>query len=606
MASIADRISKLEAELAQLKVTQAEVGGEKKASKRANLDRLQEGKAHTLEAKGKIGGEFTITENPKLLADRLAVYDRVQVAYAERIAQKPKNPIKITMPDGSVKDGVSWETTPMDIAKQISNSLAKKIIVAEVKYTGERYEQEVICVVEGLDDDSNELETKDQETELYDLLRPLEGDCTLRLLTFDDELGKMVFWHSSAHVLGESIERKFGGHLTIGPPIKGGFYYDVYCGSEVCTEESWYPKIDSEIKKIVSEKQSFQRLVVTKEEALEMFDHNVFKREIIRTKVPDGTRTTVYRNGPFVDLCLGPHIPNTSMIKAMKVHKHSATYWMGDADADSLQRLYGVAFPDKKAMKKWEADMELRKKNDHRKVGTAQELFFFHELSPGSCFFMPHGARIYNKLVEYIKTEYWIRGYQEVVTPNIFSTDLWKISGHYEHYRDDMFLFNTADKEEYAMKPMNCPGHCLVFRHRQRSYRELPMRMADFGVLHRNELKGALTGLTRVRRFQQDDAHIFCRVDQIMDEVIGALEFMKSVYGIMGMRFKLERSTRPKKAIGIDTEDGRKRWDVAEDALAKALDKFAGPGNWRDNPGDGAFYGPFLDLVQIKSPSPHF
>ena len=428
--------------------------------------------------------------------------------------------------------------------------------------------------------------SREYNGELYDLLRPLEGDCKLRLLTFDDDLGKLVFWHSSAHVLGQSIERKFGGHLTIGPPIKGGFYYDCYCGSEVCTEDTWYSKLDNQIKKIVSEKQPFQRLVVTKEEALEMFDHNVFKRELIRTKVPEGTRTTVYRNGPFVDLCLGPHVPNTSMIKAMKVYKHSATYWMGDAEADSLQRVYGVSFPDKKALKKWEADMELRKKNDHRRVGTAQELFFFHELSPGSCFFMPHGARIYNKLVDYIKSEYWTRGYQEVVTPNIFSTDLWKISGHYEHYRDDMFLFNTADKEEYAMKPMNCPGHCLVFRHRQRSYRELPIRMADFGVLHRNELKGALTGLTRVRRFQQDDAHIFCRVDQIMDEVLGALDFMQSVYGVMGMRFKLERSTRPKKAIGSILKTAEND-GMLRKTLAKALDKFTGPGNWRIIQGTG-------------------
>eukprot|EP00505_MAST-04D_sp_SCG-Rhode-Island_P004505 Stramenopile-MAST_4_protein_4505 len=240
--------------------------------------------------------------------------------------------------------------------------------------------------------------------------------------------------------------------------------------------------------------------------------------------------------------------------------------------------------------------MERRKQNDHRRVGTQQELFFFHDLSPGSCFFMPHGARIYNKLVDFIKAEYWQRGYMEVVTPNIFSTDLWKISGHYQHYRDDMFLFQTADNDEFAMKPMNCPGHALMFRHRARSYRELPMRIADFGVLHRNELSGALTGLTRVRRFQQDDAHIFCRPDQVMDEVVGALEFMKAVYGIMGMRFKLERSTRPKKAVGADTEAGLQRWNDAEDALARALDKFAGKGNWRDNPGDGAFYGPKIDI----------
>eukprot|EP00945_MAST-04E_sp_MAST-4E-sp1_P008133 g8133.t1 len=596
MAAIAERIKELEAELASLKVQGAATADSNKPAARRDQDRLFAGKEHTMTATGKIGGAFTTTADPAFLAERAAVYDKVNEAYQARLAAKPKNPIKITMPDGGVKEGISWETTPMDIAKAISNSLAKKCTVAEVAYTGERYATEVICKVE-MDDDMDEM-LGDQEVkgELYDLTRPLEGDCTLRLLTFDDELGKMVFWHSSAHVLGQGIERTFGGHLTIGPPIKGGFYYDTYVGDDVCTEDKWYPALDKAIKKIVSEKQQFQRLVVTKEEAMEMFGHNAFKREIIRTKVPEGTRTTVYRNGTFVDLCLGPHIPNTSMIKAMKVHKHSATYWMGDSDADSLQRLYAVSFPDNKRLKKWAADMELRKQNDHRRLGTSQELFFFHDLSPGSCFFMPHGARVYNKLIDFIKAEYWKRSYQEVVTPNIFSTDLWKISGHYEHYRDDMFLFQTSDNDEFAMKPMNCPGHCLMFRHRARSYRELPLRVADFGVLHRNELSGALSGLTRVRRFQQDDAHIFCRPDQVMDEVVGALDFMKAVYGIFNMRFKLERSTRPKKAVGADTEAGRKRWDDAEAALAAALDKFAGPGQWRDNPGDGAFYGPKIDI----------
>jgi threonyl-tRNA synthetase len=233
---------------------------------------------------------------------------------------------------------------------------------------------------------------------------------------------------------------------------------------------------------------------------------------------------------------------------------------------------------------------------DHRRIGKDNKLFMFHELSPGSCFFMPHGTRLYNTLVNFIKNEYVVRGYQEVITPNIFHTDLWKISGHYKHYKDDMFLFNTNDKEEYALKPMNCPGHCLMFRHALRSWRNLPLRMADFGVLHRNELKGALGGLTRVRRFQQDDAHIFCRQSQIQQEVLGALDFMKNVYGVMGMTYKLERSTRPKKAVGLETEDGVRRWDDAEAALAAALDVFAGPGNWKDNPGDGAFYGPKIDI----------
>jgi threonyl-tRNA synthetase len=227
---------------------------------------------------------------------------------------------------------------------------------------------------------------------------------------------------------------------------------------------------------------------------------------------------------------------------------------------------------------------------NYRLLGSKQELFFFHQLSPGSCFWLPHGARIYNKLIEFIREQYWVRGYEEVITPNIFNLNLWEISGHAQHYKENMFVFDV-EGAEWGMKPMNCPGHCLLFGHRLRSYRELPLRVADFGALHRNELSGALTGLTRVRRFQQDDAHIFCRQDQIKQEVLGALDFMRYVYTIFGMTYKLELSTKPAKALGDDA-----LWEVAEGQLAEALDEFAGKGNWRVNPGDGAFYGPKIDI----------
>jgi threonyl-tRNA synthetase len=230
------------------------------------------------------------------------------------------------------------------------------------------------------------------------------------------------------------------------------------------------------------------------------------------------------------------------------------------------------------------------KERDHRRVAAKQELIMFHDLSPGSAFWLPHGCRIYNKLVEFIRKQYWHRGYDEIITPNIYNLDLWQKSGHAMHYKDAMFCFEV-EGQEWALKPMNCPGHCLMFAGQIRSYRDLPIRYADFGVLHRNELSGALTGLTRVRRFQQDDAHIYCREDQITDEVIGALNFMKYVYGIFGMTYKLELSTRPKKALGeIEL------WQRAEAALADAMDCFAGKGNWRVNPGDGAFYGPKIDI----------
>lgn len=263
---------------------------------------------------------------------------------------------------------------------------------------------------------------------------------------------------------------------------------------------------------------------------------------------------------------------------------------MGDVTKPSLQRLYGVSFPDKKMLKLWKENMKKAKERDHRLIGRKQDLFFFSALSPGSAFFLPHGTRIYNTLINFIKEHYHQKGYMEVITPNVYNLDLWHQSGHAMHYKDAMFTFDV-EGQEWGMKPMNCPGHCLLYGHQIRSHRDLPMRLADFGVLHRNELSGALTGLTRVRRFQQDDAHIYCRDDQIEEEVVGALNFMKDVYNVFGMGYKLELSTMPEKALG-DVE----LWKTAEAALARAMDEFIGPGNWRENPGDGAFYGPKIDI----------
>jgi threonyl-tRNA synthetase len=409
----------------------------------------------------------------------------------------------------------------------------------------------------------------------------------------DDREARTVFWHSSAHVLGEALERLYGSRLTIGPPLAGGFYYDSYMGdasSDGAFNEDDYKPVEAEVAKIVKQKQKFERLVVTKEEALELFAGNPFKEQIISTKVPDGTRTTVYRCGDLVDLCRGPHVPHTGRIKAFAATRHSATSWLGDTDNDSLQRMYGISFPDKKMLKVWKENQEKAKERDHRRIAQKQDLVMFHDLSAGSAFWLPHGARIYNKLINFIKEHYWKRGYDEVITPNVYNLDLWHQSGHAMHYKDAMFCFDVEGKE-WAMKPMNCPGHCLMFAGKIRSYRDLPLRFADFGVLHRNELSGALSGLTRVRRFQQDDGHIFCREDQIEQEVLGALDFMKSVYTTFGMTYKLELSTRPKKALG-----DRELWDRAEAALARAMDTFAGKGGWRENPEDGAFYGPKVDI----------
>ena len=357
-----------------------------------------------------------------------------------------------------------------------------------------------------------------------------------------------MFWHSSAHVLGAALEGVYGSHLTIGPALQDGFYYDSYMGGASISEEE-LKGVEAKAMDVCKAKHDFQRLVLSKEEALEMFAQNPFKVNLIKNKVPEGSLTTVYKCGTLIDLCMGPHIPNTGKIKAFATTKTSSTNWLGQVKNDPLQRVYGVAFPDSKQLKQWKLFQEQAKKRDHRVLGTAQELFFFHQLSPGSCFWLPHGARIYNGLVEMIKKQYWKRGYEEVITPNVFNLKLWEQSGHAQHYKANMFVFDV-EGQEFGMKPMNCPGHCLLFAHRVRSYKELPLRIADFGALHRNEVSGALTGLTRVRRFQQDDAHIFCREDQIKDEVIGALDFMRTVYTIFGMTYKLELSTRPKKALG--------------------------------------------------------
>eukprot|EP00750_Incisomonas_marina_P002231 INCI12160.1.p1 GENE.INCI12160.1~~INCI12160.1.p1 ORF type:complete len:881 (+),score=184.65 INCI12160.1:140-2782(+) len=593
------RIAELEAQLAQTTIQETVDAKAADAAARTGGSRATEGTAKTISSKGKIGGEFQVTANPAFLAERLSIFEKLKANYKGRVEALPHEPITVTMPDGKVWAGeaISWKTTPMDIAKSISNSLAKNCVVADVRYTGTRYAmgEKVTNAEEELVEAEADVKV---QGELWDLNRPLEGDCELHLIKFGDEEGRgaAVFFHSAAHVLGQALERTLGGQLTVGPALKEGFYYDCYMGQDTITEDKTYGPLQKCISAVVKDKQEFERIVITKEEAAELFAYNPFKMEIINTKIPDGAATTVYRNGPFIDLCMGPHIPSTALIKTMKVFRHSAAYWMGDADNDSLQRVYGIAFPDKKLMALWEKKMKRQAELDHRRIGADNKLFMFHELSPGSCFFMPHGTRIYNTLVDFIKHQYVHRGYTEVISPNIYHTDLWRISGHYQHYKDDMFLFNTNDREEYALKPMNCPGHCLLFRHALRSWRELPIRMADFGVLHRNELKGALGGLTRVRRFQQDDAHIFCRQSQIQDEVLGALDFMRHVYGVFGMTYKLERSTRPKKAVGLETPDGVQRWDDAEAALAAALDKFAGPGNWKDNPGDGAFYGPKIDI----------
>ncbi|CAN6477600.1 unnamed protein product [Victoria cruziana] len=407
-----------------------------------------------------------------ILQKRVRMFESIQ---AEQISHRQKiggEPIKITLPDGNVKEGKKWLTSPMDIAKEISKGLAASALISKVNGT------------------------------LWDMTRPLEGDCQVELFKFDSNEGRDTFWHSSAHILGESLEREYGCKLCIGPcTTRGeGFYYDAFY-SGLTLNEGHFDLIKLQAMKAVAEKQPFERIEVSRKQALELFAENNFKVEIIND-LPEDKTITVYRCGPLVDLCRGPHIPNTSFVKAFTCLKASSSYWRGDSTRESLQRVYGISFPDQKLLKEYLTKLEEAKKYDHRIVGLNQELFFFHPLSPGSCFFLPNGTRIYNKLMEFVRAEYRERGYEEVLSPNIYNMQLWETSGHAANYKENMFVFEV-EKQEFALKPMNCPGHCVMFDHRVRSYRELPLRLADFGVLHRNELSGALTGLTRVRRFQQ-------------------------------------------------------------------------------------------------------
>uniref|UniRef100_A0A8C1KWE4 threonine--tRNA ligase n=1 Tax=Cyprinus carpio TaxID=7962 RepID=A0A8C1KWE4_CYPCA len=487
------------------------------------------GKKKNKNAGGDAGGRAELNPLPQYIDERLSIYNKLKAehdALLSEKAEKDSKPIKITLPDGKVVDGESWKTTPYQVACGISQGLADNTVISKVNNV------------------------------VWDLDRPLEEDCSLVFLKFDDEEAQAVYWHSSAHIMGEAMERVYGGCLCYGPPIENGFYYDMFLENEGVSSND-LPCLENLCKKIIKEKQPFERLEVKKETLLKMFKYNKFKCRILNEKVTTPT-TTVYRCGPLIDLCRGPHVRHTGKIKALKIHKNSSTYWEGKADMESLQRIYGISFPDPKMLKEWEKFQEEAKNRDHRKLGREQDLLFFHDLSPGSCFFLPKGAYIYNTLIEFIRSEYRKRGFQEVVTPNIYNSKLWQTSGHWQHYSENMFSFEV-EKEIFALKPMNCPGHCLMFDHRPRSWRELPLRLADFGVLHRNELSGALTGLTRVRRFQQDDAHIFCSMDQIESEIKGCLDFLRTVYDVFGFTFKFNLSTRPEKFLGEPEV-----WDQAE------------------------------------------
>ena len=424
--------------------------------------------------------------------------------------------------------------------------------------------------------------------EALDLSRKLYEDASVNFLSGTDDEGLHVLRHSSAHLLAHAVKRlypeaKFG----IGPAITNGFYYDIDC-PEVFTPES-LAAIEKEMHKIVSEGIPLERIEVSREEALKIFADagEVYKIELIE-KFPDATNITIYKQGEFMDLCSGPHVPSTNKIKAFKLQSVAGAYWLGDEKNKMLQRIYGLAFNTKEELAAHLHMLEEAAKRDHRKLGRELDLFSLEEEGPGFPFFHPKGMAVRNELEKFWRELHFKFEYEEIKTPIILSRHLWEQSGHWDHYRDNMY-FTKIDEEDFAVKPMNCPGSILVYKTKPHSYREFPLRLCELGQVHRHELSGALHGLMRVRSFTQDDAHIFMLTEQIKDEIQNVIRMFDTVYNVFGLKYHAELSTKPEKAMGDDEV-----WEVATKALRYAMEDYGM--SYKVNPGDGAFYGPKIDF----------
>lgn len=413
-----------------------------------------------------------------------------------------------------------------------------------------------------------------------------EGDA-LEFLHFDDPEGKDIFWHSSAHVLAQAVCRLWPtAQPTIGPAIEQGFYYDF---GNLSLSDQDFLAIEKEVEKILSENYKPQRKEFSgKQEAKKAFSSNPFKCELIEGFPEEPI--SAYSQGEFTDLCRGPHLPNLGKIKAFKLLKISGAYWRGDAQKEMLTRIYGISFPDRKKMKEYLQFLEEAKRRDHKLLGAALDLYSFKEEAPGMPFIHPRGLIIWNRLLDFLRSALQEAHYVEIKTPMMMSQELWERSGHWFHYRENMYV-SQVEEREFAIKPMNCPGCMLFYRGAVHSYRELPMRVAEIGHVHRFEASGALNGLFRVRSFHQDDAHLFMRPDQIQEEILHILQFADKIYSTFGLPYRLELSTRPEKSktIGTDLE-----WENATNGLKGALDAWGH--SYRINEGDGAFYGPKIDI----------
>ncbi|MGI9657411.1 MAG: threonine--tRNA ligase [Gaiellaceae bacterium] len=425
--------------------------------------------------------------------------------------------------------------------------------------------------------------------DVRDLRDPLDDGARIQILTprdREDPDALYVLRHSTAHLLAEAVQRLYPGtKIAIGPPIADGFYYDFDFPKPISDDD--LARLEDEINREIKEGRSWERSEVGRDEARQRFEAEgePYKAELVDDA--EGT-LTLYQQGDFVDLCRGPHLQNTAPIKAVKLTSLAGAYWRGDSDNKQLTRVYGTAFYSKKDLDAHLERLEQAKLRDHRRLGKQLDLFHFADVSPGSPFWHPKGMVIWNALEDLRRAENARRGYEEVRTPLIYDVDVWKTSGHWDNYRDNMYFFDT-EAREYGLKPMNCPGHCFVFSDHLRSYRELPLRLGEAGLVHRHEASGVLHGLLRVRHITQDDAHIFCTHEQTEDEVLGCLDYAFFLYGLFDFRVSAELSTRPEKRIGAD-----EHWDRAEDALRGALERQGL--EYELNEGDGAFYGPKIDL----------
>ena len=466
--------------------------------------------------------------------------------------------MKVTLKDGSVKE-YAQAMSVIDIAKDLSEGLARAACAGEV------------------------------DGEVVDLRTVVDHDAAVNILTAKDEKGLAALRHTTSHVMAQAVKRLYPNtKLAIGPSIADGFYYDMEFETPLTSDD--FEKIEAEMKKIVKEDLKIERFTLPREKAIEFMKEKEepYKVELIED-LPEGKEISFYQQGEFVDLCAGPHLMSTKEVgKAFKIMSLAGAYWRGDEHNQMLTRLYATAFAKKDELEAYITMMEEAKKRDHRKLGKELGLFMMHEAGPGFPFFLPKGMVLKNTLLDYWREIHRKAGYVEISTPVILNRSLWETSGHWDHYKNNMYT-TVIDGEDYAIKPMNCPGGVLVYASEPRSYRDLPLRMGELGLVHRHEKSGQLHGLMRVRCFTQDDAHIFMTPEQIKDEIKGVAGLINEVYSLFGFQYHVELSTRPEDSMGSDED-----WEMATDALRSALDELQLP--YVVNEGDGAFYGPKIDF----------